>query len=480
IGSSRTGLHCMKAILNASLPPSVLERNLDEYATGLAGLKKELGEIPSRHPNAGSRVLDLLNPLWERLKGMETALNRGREAARRNNRKEEMLASLPAFASSAQRLADQLNLFAKEFPDDPRAAPFREAAGKQPLWSALCDYHAAVAGWESSLQPKDLPDLDRRLQGIKAYLDKHNVPFNPAALATYTDYLTLARKALQPDGPWKGELNRMVNGPLMRKLRYVKTTNGKVYYIPPDAETRSSPSGVQTVVIVSKDMNTKKKFIADPAFTEPKPAPQVALSEAIEKKIQNLSLANWDAFGLEVMQLIQKAGEVDPVLRLALHSHVLIRQAEMFWSVDPAQRVAPKDLEESLSIINDVNWVDPDDKEVAQGRKVAQEQLSEITKAAGVDRLLADLPQVRQRLLQSLSTGIVGCGVVVRNQGGWMAMAESGRLIDGRKLLATVPGPGGKSVALREIGAIKGGKAVIADKDMNDVPEGSLVFVVEK
>ncbi len=67
-----------------ALPPSALDGDLADYEKRLTSIKKELADIPTRHPNATARVLSILDPLLERSKEMDAALVRTREAAKRS------------------------------------------------------------------------------------------------------------------------------------------------------------------------------------------------------------------------------------------------------------------------------------------------------------------------------------------------------------------------------------------------------------
>lgn len=463
-----------------ALPASALDRSLDDYATRLEALRKELGDIPPRHPNAGTLVLGMLNPLKERLKGMEEALRRAREAAQRSNRKQEMLSSLVGAVASAQRLAERLNEFAKEFPDDPRAAGFRKAAANQAVWTAIQDYHRLVNPWGSSLEPKDLRELERRLETIKTYLDQHPIAFNPQVLANYQAYLALAQQALQPDGPWKGELQKMVNGPLMRNLQHIKTTDGKVYYIPADTKPFQSSAGLQITILTSTDMSTRKKIIQNPAFRTPRPAPHVDLAEQIDKRLQALSLSNWDACGLELIRLIQKQTDVDPVLKLALVGNVLERHLKLCWWIDPSKRTASDEFQKLMAAVNAVNWVDAEDEEVQQARNVAKQELAGVAKNLDPDQVLAGLVKLRQSLGEGLKSSVAGYGLAMRGQSGWTVLAATGVLKEGCRFSVLGPPAEDKSQTLREIGAVKSGKAVVANEKMDQIPEGSLVFIGER
>ncbi len=320
----------------------------------------------SKNAAAGAQDKATIENLAQRVASVKATLEQaGREAS--------ALAKVRASANSAATLKAALEQYMKQEPTSARVADFRRAVADAPAWESVEAWAAASRGWAASLLPAGAEPAGR-IKAMEAYATKFpQSPFD-AAINDYRAYLTQAARAIQPDGPLKGDLRRVFAAPLIADLKCLKRKGAEgMYYLPPDSKWKPAMIGdrivsVECDLVLTSDASARKSQVLKTGEYdgEPAPSPQSLLAADLLKRIDAVSDKQWESAGLDLIALIHSNKEIDPLLKIILLDRTIKfgQRAGWGWGDDL------KAYGEKLTAINadDLAWMNPDDPAAAAAR----------------------------------------------------------------------------------------------------------------
>jgi hypothetical protein len=393
-----------------------------------------------------------VDALARRLKTVRDGLSRA--AAER-----DAMASVVRGSDSPATLRDALLAYAQLLPDAPRAAAFKQTAADTPLWEAVEEGAKLIDTWEGKPQPAP-SQLPARVQALALYASKYpESPLGP----TFDDlrsYLMLEMRALAADGPWRGELSTLLASPILKEFKSIRTVDGKVYYLLPDAPVQTDSLGVSFNAVLSGDTTNTKRVTLKPAqisggVTD---SPQAILVRDLLKKLLDLNDANWEMLGLDVIDDILTHKDVDPVLRVILLGRCAKLAQEGTWGSDAMKSIA---------------WMNPNDGPAAQARDKATAILNQLSP---LKELRSTITARRDAMFKSLRFKVVGHAVLLREKESWTASTVI-KASPGQQAWVVLSEHGRK--ALRRIGTTtEDGRIAIDAEAVGGAAEGTMVFLV--
>ena len=447
--------------------PDAFAKLLTETEAAVASLRTVQGISPE--------TMAGLEPYTQQLRSWRHEHERIKAELGKKQQQRGAIEDLVNHLQPATELAKALEAFSTAHPESDRAPAFRQAAQRAADWLAVQEGIDLARSWKDGLVPKADTDLDERLKTVADYAQKYpSSPFNNDGFQPYADYLTRAKQAMAEDSPWKANLRDLMSGPLMRDLQSVRTSEGKVYYIPTGAKITKDSMGISAEVVLTSDVTKLTRKSIKNAVGEVQPSPQVALSnDVLDMKFDR---SRWDTFGIEVAEMIRSRADVDPILRATLLEEVLKQAKKANWGLDDELDT----MLDSLSRYkpSDLLWMDPDDAAANASRAKIQKALDQIKSLASLKKRMEEK---RQAMAQAIPLHFVGYGIALRTEkgnnwevrtardvpkGGMRGMVISDTAIVGKKTLV-------------DIGVTKDEGWVIDRARLGGVPEGSMVFICQ-
>ena len=377
---------------------------------------------------------------------------------------------------SAGEYREAVAKFQAKYPQSQRTTWFKRAIEDIIAWEAADNWAAMMKNGPRPLTPPatTLGDL---VKVIDAYREKCGQgPFASAA-QEYLDYLARAQVALANDGPWKGQFRTMLTLPLLCETRCVGVKDVGVYYLPARGKwdvklLNDQPFKVQFEAILTGDIArtaTITEEYRNLVKDVPAASPQSALAAEMSKVLDELKEDNWEVFPFQIIQIIQGAKQVDPILRAMLIDRVIRPTDKAGWNLGDSLTKYSEVL--SPLSVDDIAWMNPKDTTANRVREQAKATLDKLMPLTAVQ---ASIVEQRKKLAAKLDWSVANHGILLRQENSWkLAMPE--RPAEGVKLFVT--GRGGRTV--QEIGVVRGGITVWTEANMIGLPEGTLVFIVE-
>jgi len=258
-----------------------------------------------------------------------------------------------------------------------------------------------------------------RVAAVQQYIDRNATSPVIDSVQAYQAYLKLGLDTTAPDGPWKGKLSKLLSNPVVGKLYYLDTSDGKRrYYVTSDTKVQDvlHPTGEHKEdnfdAITSPDLTAPTK-VTEPLLktTTPARSPQALFADAVTNRIDTLAYQDWDVFGVDVVQQLVSQSDMNPVLRAILLQHILqLNQPTAAWSgEDGFGKVADALVAQN---VEDIEWLDPrhaPDAEIKKKLQASIDQLPLVLTTAKKEVLAR-----RHAILQAAEITIVGEGILLR------------------------------------------------------------------
>jgi hypothetical protein len=297
------------------------------------------------------------------------------------------------------------------------------------------------------------------------------------AVKAYQAYLKLGLDTAAPDGPWKGKLTRLLDNPVVGKLYYLETPDGKKYYV----AARGTPVKDNTLpggghkdytfdAITSPDLTNPTAVTEELLKTvTPARSPQALFAEAAGNRIDGLGYHDWDVFGVDVVQQLVSQNDMNPVLRAILLQHVLqLNQPVAVWSGEDGFGKASDDLVGQN--VEDIEWLDPrhpPDESVLNKLRKTIDQIPLVLASARKEVL-----DRRNAVLQAARITIAGEGILLKEKDVFQ-IDSSSPCAEGQTAFVI-----GTDKKLEQIAQVKNTQWAVDKAKADAIPAGSLVFIV--
>jgi len=297
------------------------------------------------------------------------------ETKRRTVRKrEETLDRLPGLYINPEKLAEALNAFGRDFPNDPLAMEFLRAARLETDWKAAETWHDITRRWDTDLRVQTGEAAAARAKSIEDHLTAFaDTPYKAGA-EKYLKYLQAVQKAFA-DGALKNlsAIEERLSNPLIAAVNVVRDADGRTYYTYDKKLAPGMAEGVVKVYSFRALIDGQGKV--RPVNLRPDqlkgtlgPAPQVLFATEALQRIQKFKRDGWETFYLRLAQLLLGQPDIDPILRCRLLKE-LLDGAAACSALSTEQIEQLKRPLENVEL--DVSWMRWDDTDVERARRQA-------------------------------------------------------------------------------------------------------------
>jgi hypothetical protein len=409
-------------------------------------------------------------------------------------------------ATSAASLAKALIDFTKRFPNDPRAADFKQAA-------TYTAWGQAAEAWRRSDIGNPLPattdGVPKKVDAVQAYLTSYPGTPLKAGLQNYVDWLkrfaaavpdkSTAAPATAPAGPaeapgsWNLALSDFFANPLLSQLQYMERSDGRRFYVMGDIKRQDLKIQDQTTIVFQaldpKDASKRVPVLVDPPLkliTEtPQPAPHTKLVQALAQEINQIDPTNWETWGINAAERVRNAEDLDIVVRAVLLQRILKAELQIAGpEVGDIYGPTMASLEKQKP--DDVPWLDPSAVPDTTKRALA----AIFAAMPSADAAKAQIAKNRAAMLRIVKFDITGIGVLLKQSDQWTVVAKAPLPPTG-VLYTVVPGEGASATgevattgpaavpgALLQIGTVDQGKATVDATTASRAPQGSIVYIL--
>lgn len=414
----------------------------------------------------------LLHALSQRADRLNLAAEEILRQRRRLAAQAGALDALVVMTGRPAALAGGLRAFAERFPEARFSGSFASAAELLPLWEAVRAWGDISATWTSP-HPTTRVNAAERLRQIAAYREAH--PDSPflAEIDAYAAHWGAGLLASADDGPWKQRLPELMRAPAFRELGVADTTDGRRFYVVGDADRRETSLGTSVRVALTPDLSRLTPMDFPSGVLGPvRLSPQAGLANRLVSLLADFDFETWELFVLDVVETIQRADDVDAVLRGVLLGLVLDRYQAAVGPLAPELEALRAQL--ALQADNAANWMNPDDRAAQRSREALKEVFAKPIDFAALRRAKS---QRRERLGRGISQRILSHALLLTNDQGEPALR-----------LGSVPPPGPRDVfgvsnrdgpAWLWLGRWETSGRVAWTADVARVPVGSQVWLLE-
>jgi len=389
----------------------------------IAGKARALQDLPALDPTAKTTITTLLTRVEQQQQVLDK--HRAEDTAVRNIRQQ---------ATSVDELRKALQEFIKQFPESSHTAGFTAALDRAPFDKAIEAWHTLESGWKNDLAPSSAAMVQKRTEALQAYLATDpGSPFVAPANA-YLEYLKRAGESLAEKGPWQGAFAEILASPLMTELSYVETSDGKRYYVMggKDAlkriDRRLNDLVTTTFNVMDAKNLAKPRQVQLPPTVKlltptPLPVPHVKVAAEMAEAVKLIGEKNWETFGIDWIDRLNKAGDIDPVVRATLiEQAVKTTQLVAGWAVGDLYERSATEL--SRLKISDLTWNDVEHP-VPESTLVNLKHV--IDGLPNSDVVKQQLAARKADLFKALAFNYSGTGVLLRDaQGQWTLQTPTG------------------------------------------------------
>lgn len=497
-GADRTKDNVQKVVEAAATAGAKLdaaEKSLDRQEFGEAAtLLSEVREIVSKARElavgASGDAADRLKLVQTRLDSQQSRLAAAREANLLETRIAEAVATLCTHPTqeSLARYEALLQEYADKYPNSPRSAGYRQTRGELGLTRG-------ALRWGDELRPLTTVEslvrvshtvADNRSKLCQDLLRTYPGSPDAARIRNYQTFLaSIARQAGAV-----ATLQLVFNNALLKDVWQIRqgdkrwySTDGTIADSQVSIQSRleAGASSVHFYYVFTDDARKKEaKLQVAGKPTTCLRAPQTALSAKVLDQLGKLRVApDWERGLVDVLQLIERDAETDPLLRVILLSSVLQRGAEASTVFQQASEPQLRAIQNSgINLV--VAWMDPEDARANEARAKAVQLLSE--KLPPLSDIPPLLDKARDATAQPLLTRYEVVGALHHGgDGSWSCRIDSSRLSTLPDVnLAVIATSGGAQAGLwKTIGSLSQGQATVR-AEAADLVEGRLVFGVQR
>lgn len=454
-----------------------LEKRADQPSTNV-GAALAPADLLKRADDAKSAAEKAkLNTFVTDAQSLADRIAAARDRMAKGDKESERLAAVKdGAASSPAELNKALLAFADACPDSPHAKRFRTAAGALTAWNAIDEAARLWAAWGNKLKPADVKDIPKRLADVTEYLKKYGDYPRGDAFRDYQQYLEAWQRTVADDGPWKANNTRSrLTLPSFKGCTVVAGDDGRRYYLPPGRAPSSAGGDYEIsymtsgVYLQTRDERLIKRLTLHQP-TKPNPFPQTALAASIDKMADGLS-TDWETFGLDVINKVLDAKDVDPVLRIIIAKRALEMAQGVAWAGKEAMASQAKTWD-ALDA-EEVNWMSPDANDAAMSRQIAADLLGRV---ADLKTARDAIVRRRDEVESKMKLNVVGRGVLLKDKLDWSVMTNAAPRA-GRKVYAVTA-----KLAWVEVGAARDGRFILDSGALNpetQTLDGGMAFLID-
>lgn len=407
----------MATLETASEQLASIERSLvyaPEEAAALSDLRRELREIAEQVRGASEPLRAKVTTLIK--KGDEVESARAALADR-----EQLLGALARAAGAIRRpedvkaYVDACRRYKDRFPAEERSGDFARAMDHQAVWERVAGWTALARTWPApvaNLSPKVASDRLQQLTGLGDDLSEFP---DGERITRYRRYVeSRARSGSADDESPTAQIQRLLANPLVSSAYRVATTDGRCFYAL--KEPKESPAGTRIFRLVSLDGQEKQQFVNQALIQAQGPAPQSALAKRIAPVLDRFSETpgQWDAKMADILFLIRKDTDVDPVLKLIMLKACLQAAIRGDTCLEGGLKTVVERIEQARLNLN-VAWVDPDDDAAYHQREKARVLFAGLP---GFSACVQHAETARRALEAEAGQYYVPIGLLVRNSDG--------------------------------------------------------------
>lgn len=339
------------------------------------GLLGQIDHLRQR-PHISLEYRNLLDPVGNSLQTLRaTHLQYVREA--------RFLQRITRAVGNQRRFLSELEAYAKEFPDTSRSASFSRVAGQEAaLWTGLDEWNACIEDWSdvdfSTIAPeKARPMLER---GRKLLADHGGFP-SAERLQPVVDHLARVAARVRQDGTGlHTPLFDVFNNPTVANMYMVITGDGRRFYS--KSPPKFSDDAWRTVDLknLNLDRTGIQLFRTEEIANHWKDdelnfeSPQSAFARQSLDLLAELEERGWERTFLEMLDLLYRSKQMEPILKLQLTSEILnvASQGSLFFREHFQKH---QELIVNSNLDPGVNWIDPADADAVKVRRQAQATL---------------------------------------------------------------------------------------------------------
>ncbi len=366
-------------------------------------------------------------------------------------------------------LLDQLQLVTKE---EEALKELERVNQEKSAWAAIEEYRRHFSEPAEKLFPTSADQITERSQEVAEYLK--NYPQSPL-LGPVKDYAAVLAILEKRHGNSGSLVERVrlaaVDDFAMKNLYAVRVKNLDWPYYITDPRTFTEKQIVEISGYRQDRQPQLVRFSASRLVNrDAEPAPQQELAETLSSQLDHLEFDNWEATFRDMTQAVLEAKTVDPILRLRLLMILQIQAKEGSLTL-PAHQPFVAYTSEQTGVSQQVNlltqWPDPEDADVMQRRKKAEEYVEKLR----VTEALKDVWKLSGDHFTSLAEILNRPYRAI----GWMTQGDDGEPV----LDIDVPPAGrwnlaicrlgeseGAEAVLRQIGHARDGEAVVPDDSL--------------
>ncbi len=372
-----------------------------------------------------------------------------------------------------QNYVKALQAYIDRYPKAGRATDFRRVCEESLCWQAVADWNAVAEqlrqGGIVGLQPKV---AGGQVSRVEALLDTFSGTAEGESLQQVLPYLKAIAARDSEGERIVDSLKKLFADPLMTKVWVVELGDGKRYYVP----QRSKPDPDKSFIYaVNFDGKTKGKRLPDSEASNATVAraPQVAAAKEIIPILDGLGDTNWEDSFCRMIAVAHANQSMDPILKADILHELLTVGARGSHALEKAFG-GHLEWFKKEGIRVQINWLDPDDREIADTRAETGDKLHDFP---DIDK---PVTAVRQDL-----ASLRKCRFPLYRWIGWLHRATTDRWEclmgqtpdgSGRLLVASRPSPTGKP-QLVEVGHFDHRAATIEAKAGSPLLEGRPIYL---
>ena len=447
-------------------------------------LLQSMRELKSRSGQASSDAVARLDTLIQQQDALQRKLADQSDRRRAVDRVSQAVPDVAAFCSA-------LDVYAKQYQNTSRATQFTAAGKEAPLWRAVERWNRLAERWERVDLRKIKSSEAQALvtESRQALSDEVATTFPwSAGLHERVQYLesVVARQADNRAATRK--LTTLLNDPTMSSLRVVQVqpTSGALrrYYVIDSPMPLAGGEQLGVKYIPDFDLSQPRRNAVVPrtqivmsGTSVDQPAPQTAVArKGLDLLSRELDTRGWENVFLDLVESIQAAHDIDPLVRLLLLDVTL--EAGSKGSSHLAKAVQP--LRETIAAAEidlKANWLSPDDQVVQLERQKASLVLERLTSAADVRTTVAqEMLALNEPWLDQYQW--VGCLLKDDQPGGiWTCTTRGQANASGDLVVVRRSGDRGAAV-VEKIGRLIQGSVTLDGANTSSYVEGRAVFAI--
>lgn len=330
------------------------------------------------------------------------ATSRLEEAAGRFRLNEQMhrdLASIARNRMTMQQYRGMVDQFTTDYPRHRETVSLRESVADVERWMQASQAAARLPNWRV-LRVDNIREAESRRAAVRRVIDAGAGPWT-GPLNAYAAYLDQAVLSLNPDELPQvpgTRVHNVINNPLIANVFFVDVGNPVERLYVNDREHLTVERGRVTI---RPFLTTEQAFGFEPLggreyavrehfngrVPELATAPQSLFAEAANKMIAESPFV-WETFHADMLALLGRHANIDPILAANIARQLTDRQLQMGWPremADPAMDALRLWHNQLRQLNTTVAWMNPED---VQARRIRPQ-------AATVMRAQPDMSRIR-------------------------------------------------------------------------------------